>query len=571
MPLVSDAPVESDRALGQKGTFQVRPPRAMAWVLLLTSAGAILVVGIAATAVVFRNLGNSVGRVPPSLLVWFGLACILTVASLALRILRWIFLLRRSNARIPLRDAYIGYLSGLSLLLVPFLIGEIAVRALIHRARARIPIETIVIVNLWERLLDFVALVTIAAVFRLAVQGPDVWTWGWLVLAGATGLGPVRRSCLLAIEVAARVATRRFAVGHRPDTTKLRTSRTWSVALATSIAAWIRPGVAFWALVSVWAPGTQMAWGISAYAESTARGGLELAPGGVLVAGRNLLAGLETQGLPSASAAVSVVAIRLATLGVATVLGGAFVVMHLRSSTRAGDSHFDAIAEAYDVQIPESRRRALLATKTELMRTVIERRRVGRHGLDVGCGQGAYVARMQELGFDVFGIDDSRGQIEQARVNVRDPDAVAVGSVLNIPAANASYDFAYVINVIHHLPSVADQRRAFAELFRVLRPGGLLFLHEINTRNILFRFYMGYVFPALNCIDEGVERWLLPNQLHLYTDQPVVETRYFTFLPEFVPRVVSRVTRPIERRLEASPLAVYSAHYMAVFRKDSPV
>jgi ubiquinone/menaquinone biosynthesis C-methylase UbiE len=178
---------------------------------------------------------------------------------------------------------------------------------------------------------------------------------------------------------------------------------------------------------------------------------------------------------------------------------------------------------------------------------------------------------MQELGFDVFGIDDSRGQIEQARVNVRDPDAVAVGSVLNIPAANASYDFAYVINVIHHLPSVADQRRAFAELFRVLRPGGLLFLHEINTRNILFRFYMGYVFPALNCIDEGVERWLLPNQLHLYTDQPVVETRYFTFLPEFVPRVVSRVTRPIERRLEASPLAVYSAHYMAVFRKDSPV
>jgi SAM-dependent methyltransferase len=144
---------------------------------------------------------------------------------------------------------------------------------------------------------------------------------------------------------------------------------------------------------------------------------------------------------------------------------------------------------------------------------------------------------------------------------------VAVGSVLDIPEPDASCDFVYTINVLHHLASVEEQRRAFKELLRVLRPGGLLFVHEINTRNILFRFYMGYVFPSLNCIDEGVERWLLPTRMAMYTDAPLVDIRYFTFFPDFLPQPVVRLLSPIERALEASSLNVYSAHYMAVLRK----
>jgi SAM-dependent methyltransferase len=144
---------------------------------------------------------------------------------------------------------------------------------------------------------------------------------------------------------------------------------------------------------------------------------------------------------------------------------------------------------------------------------------------------------------------------------------VKVGSVLDIPGPDAAFDFLYVINVLHHLNSAEEQRRAFKELLRVLKPGGLLFVHEINTRNILFRFYMGYVFPSLNCIDEGVERWLLAHRLHTYTEAAVVDVRYFTFLPDFVPAAIVRLLSPVERLLERSAARVYSAHYMAVLRK----
>ena len=54
--------------------------------------------------------------------LWFALAAAsgLTLVSLGLRAMRWIFLLRRSETIIPIRDAYIGYFAGLSLLLAPF-------------------------------------------------------------------------------------------------------------------------------------------------------------------------------------------------------------------------------------------------------------------------------------------------------------------------------------------------------------------------------------------------------------------------------------------------------------------
>jgi hypothetical protein len=55
----------------------------------------------------------------------------------------------------------------------------------------------------------------------------------------------------------------------------------------------------------------------------------------------------------------------------------------------------------------------------------------------------------------------------------------------------------------------------------------------------------------------------------VYTDAAVTEVRYFTFLPDFLPQGVVRLLTPLERLLERSPLAVYSAHYMAVLQKRS--
>jgi 2-polyprenyl-3-methyl-5-hydroxy-6-metoxy-1,4-benzoquinol methylase/uncharacterized membrane protein YbhN (UPF0104 family) len=554
-----------------------RAPRSIAWVLLTASSAAVLLTGLVATALVLTPRLSAPERVPgafwPGLLIASGL----TAVGLGVRSLRWIFLLRRAGTRIPINDAYIGYLAGFSLLLAPLLLGEIAARAYILKARGGVSPATTALVNVWERLLDLAALALIAGVLG-AVAGD-------LVLAAAC-LGGVAAAAVTAWRFALLAAVSRiinrigssFNVPAIHPIAGLASTRTYGAALLASLAAWALPALGFWILVAAWGAPLAAWQAVLAYAASTLLAAATLSPGGVVVTGGRLLGDLTAAGLAPPAAALLVLGIRLATAGLATVLGLVFLLVHVRTRKSDFSRHFDRLADTYDVQIPAARRHALLTRKTKMMRdclstlgtvsTGLTGRTVCR-GLDVGCGQGWYIGRMREMGFDVTGIDASAGQVALAGQNLGDAALVRAGSALEIPAPDGSFDFVYTINVLHHLASIDEQRRAFRELTRVLRPDGLLFVHEINTTNVLFRFYMGYVFPSVNCIDEGVERWLLPRRLSAYTDVPVIDIRYFTFLPEFLPAAVVRLLSPIEQRLERSSWHAYSAHYMAVLRKPT--
>jgi SAM-dependent methyltransferase len=549
-----------------------RPPRSIAWVLLSASSAAVLLTGLVATALVLTPRLSASGSVPaafwPGMLVASGL----TAVSLGLRSLRWIFLLRRAGIRIPIRDAYIGYFAGFSLLLAPLLLGEIAARAYILKVRGGVSPATTALVNAWERVLDVTALALIAGVLGAFAGYVGLAT----ICLAAVLLSAVRVVRLAVLVAATRIINRiglSFNVPAIEPADPLARTTTFSAALLASLAAWVLPALGFWILTASWGLSFAAWRAVLGYAASTLLAAVTLSPGGVVVTGERLLGDLAAAGAAPAAAALLVLGIRLSTAGVATALGFVFVLVHVRSRHADPSRHFDQLADSYDVQIPAARREALLARKTAMMRDSLSRLApsssgaIAGRGLDVGCGQGWYVGRMREMGFEVTGIDASAGQVALARRNLGDAALVRSGSALDIPAPDGSLDFVYTINVLHHLSTLDEQRRAFLELTRVLRPGGVLFVHEINTTNVLFRFYMGYIFPSVNCIDEGVERWLLPRQLSSYTDIPVIEIRYFTFLPEFLPAAVVRLLSPLERRLEQSSWHACSAHYMAVLRK----
>src|SRR6476620_10532160 len=219
-----------------------RPPRAMAWVVLMAAAAAVLAVGIAATVLLFGNLAAY--PVPSGAGFWLALlwASVLTVVSISLRSLRWIFLLRRAETRIPIRDAYIGYFSGLSLLFTPFLIGEIAVRAYINRARGRVPVLTTMVVNVWERALDLVALGFIAGSSAFLL-GQRPW-WAYVAIAGAfvSAVPLLRAVALQTVTACAVPIARRFDAAVVPMLDRLASGKAWWTGLVASAAAWLLPG-----------------------------------------------------------------------------------------------------------------------------------------------------------------------------------------------------------------------------------------------------------------------------------------------------------------------------------------
>ena len=103
--------------------------------------------------------------------------------------------------------------------------------------------------------------------------------------------------------------------------------------------------------------------------------------------------------------------------------------------------------------------------------------RLGDKVLDVGCGTGSLtLTAKSSVGPSgaVYGIDAAPEMIEAARKKAKQAgfDAVfEVGLVEKIPFPDATFDVVVSRLVIHHLPEDL-KRKAFVEIFRVLKPGG---------------------------------------------------------------------------------------------------
>jgi ubiquinone/menaquinone biosynthesis C-methylase UbiE len=90
--------------------------------------------------------------------------------------------------------------------------------------------------------------------------------------------------------------------------------------------------------------------------------------------------------------------------------------------------------------------------------------------LDIGCGTGNYSDLFQKLTqAEVYGIEPSEGMLAKAR-RKNDHVTFKIGQADNIPFDSDFFDFAYMTDVIHHVP---DINAMFAEIWRVLKAGGV--------------------------------------------------------------------------------------------------
>lgn len=94
--------------------------------------------------------------------------------------------------------------------------------------------------------------------------------------------------------------------------------------------------------------------------------------------------------------------------------------------------------------------------------------------LDVGCGTGAFseLVVTRAAPGKIVGIDPSPAQVEHARRTVLAPQAdFQVGTVMELPFATGEFDVVVSALVLHFFP---DRPKAFREMLRVTRPGGIV-------------------------------------------------------------------------------------------------
>lgn len=106
----------------------------------------------------------------------------------------------------------------------------------------------------------------------------------------------------------------------------------------------------------------------------------------------------------------------------------------------------------------------------------------GARVLEVGCGRGAGAALVLDA-FEPGSVFATDLDIEMIRKAKRYLTASQKGSVQlatadasSLPFQSTAFDAVFVFGVLHHVP---DWRRGLAEIVRVLKPGGLLYVEEL--------------------------------------------------------------------------------------------
>jgi SAM-dependent methyltransferase len=116
----------------------------------------------------------------------------------------------------------------------------------------------------------------------------------------------------------------------------------------------------------------------------------------------------------------------------------------------------------------------------------------GLHFGELGCGAGPNLVWLAEKGIEVSGVDIAPTALELCRRNLdqtghagklRD---LVEASVTDVPLPDASFDGLFESCVFQHLTR-EDRRRAFEEVARLLKPGGLFVGYMLDAGHSIYQ------------------------------------------------------------------------------------
>jgi ubiquinone/menaquinone biosynthesis C-methylase UbiE len=118
-------------------------------------------------------------------------------------------------------------------------------------------------------------------------------------------------------------------------------------------------------------------------------------------------------------------------------------------------------------------------TRERLLPWLLGRADLGDHVLEIGAGTGAATAGLRRRPGHVVSLEYD--YLFAAKLAQKDGKGAGVvqGDAAALPFADRTFSSAVAILVLHHLRSSELQDRTFAEVHRVLQPGGRFFAFEI--------------------------------------------------------------------------------------------
>ena len=137
--------------------------------------------------------------------------------------------------------------------------------------------------------------------------------------------------------------------------------------------------------------------------------------------------------------------------------------------------------------------------------------------LDAGCGGGRNLVYFLREGFEVFGVDQNENAVEYCRQLATKlapnlpPKNFQLAPVEKLPFADASFDLVISSAVLHFADDEQHFHAMFDEMWRVLRPNGILFARLASDIGIENKVHLldGRKF----LLPDGSERFLVNEEM----------------------------------------------------------
>jgi ubiquinone/menaquinone biosynthesis C-methylase UbiE len=169
---------------------------------------------------------------------------------------------------------------------------------------------------------------------------------------------------------------------------------------------------------------------------------------------------------------------------------------------RRQQEHYDEIADAYAINLGYPHTEEYMNYLDRALLDLVDRSRLGTM-VEICCGLGEAFRLLDGAIDRGIGIDISAAMLRAAaKRHAGDQFLFVQGDATLLPLAPDSIDSAFMLGGIHH---VNNRQQLFAEIARILRPGGRLYFREPVNDFFLWRAIRTLVYRLSPLLDHQTE------------------------------------------------------------------
>ena len=184
-----------------------------------------------------------------------------------------------------------------------------------------------------------------------------------------------------------------------------------------------------------------------------------------------------------------------------------FAEHNLPPESHAQQQHYEAIAAQYSANLGYPHTQVYTAYLDHQVENLIAQLSAGSplgYCLELCCGTGEAVQLLGQAMQVGVGLDISVSMLERGRQKLSQDNLFFVqGDATNVPLADASFDYVLMFGGIHHVPNRAG---LFAEVFRLLKPGGYFVFREPVSDFWLWKALRAVIYRVSPVLDHRTER-----------------------------------------------------------------